>query len=54
MPPEQDEQVTPKGVKIPVPARKKFFSDLERVVKAPPPEKDPKPSGGRRRKGPVE
>jgi hypothetical protein len=36
-------QKTPKGAEIPVPTRKEFYADLDRVVKATAPSKKEKP-----------
>jgi hypothetical protein len=35
-------QTTPKGAVIPVPTRTDFLSDLDKMVKAPPPKQRPK------------
>lgn len=40
--PDRSKQKTPKGAEIPVPKRKEFYADLDRMVKAPtPPRKAP-------------
>jgi hypothetical protein len=35
--PDQPTQKTPKGAEIPVPKRKEFYGNLDKMVKAPPP-----------------
>jgi hypothetical protein len=37
--PDPPKQKTPKGAEIPIPTRKEFYSDLDKVVKAPAPAK---------------
>jgi hypothetical protein len=38
-------QKTSKGAEIPIPTRKEFYSDLDKVVKAPVPAKKERASG---------
>ena len=46
---EPDEQYTPKGLKIPVPTRREFDANLDKLLKAPtPPAKYRKPRSARK------
>jgi hypothetical protein len=41
MPKSDPTQKTPKGAEIPVPKRKEFYANLDKMVKARPPAKEP-------------
>ena len=41
--PKTPTQKTPKGAEIPVPKRKEFYGNLDKMVKAPVPAKERKP-----------